>query len=178
MITMKPTNSKPPYLLGLICLLPLFGASVGIGLLLSGLFRYKDKWLSIIGATGIVWSTVFYLFMMHPGSPIHKQLRIDLSQNTLDRLFREIEIYKLQHGQYPDSLQQLSSVQIFDPLQSPQTKFNYRRVGDRYILFGSGLDGIPNTEDDLFPRIILTDSSRIGLIMNPAEVGVYFVSTQ
>jgi hypothetical protein len=43
-------KSKPPYLLGLVCIIPLVGAFVGFGLLLYGLIHYKDKWLSIIGA--------------------------------------------------------------------------------------------------------------------------------
>jgi hypothetical protein len=42
--------------------------------------------------------------------------------------------------------------------------FNYERVGDKYRLFSSGEDGIPNTEDDLFPQVTITDSSKIGLI--------------
>jgi len=42
--------------------------------------------------------------------------------------------------------------------------YNYKKIGDRYLLFSSGQDGIPNTKDDLFPQIKITDSSKIGLI--------------
>jgi len=59
------TKSKPPYLLGLLCIIPLVGAFIGLGLLLYGLIKYKDKWLSIIGAAGILWTVIFiHLFFI------------------------------------------------------------------------------------------------------------------
>jgi hypothetical protein len=42
--------------------------------------------------------------------------------------------------------------------------YNYQRMGEKYILFSSGEDGIPYTKDDFFPKILITDSSKIGLI--------------
>jgi len=73
--TALSAKSKPPYLLGLLCLIPLVGACVGIGLLLYGLLKYKDKWLSIIGAAGIVWTVVFYsgLFYVANHAPVFKK---------------------------------------------------------------------------------------------------------
>ncbi len=44
--------------------------------------------------------------------------------------------------------------------------YNYEKIGDKYSLFSSGQDGIPNTKDDLFPQVTITDSSKIGLIKN------------
>jgi len=42
--------------------------------------------------------------------------------------------------------------------------YNYKKIGDKYLLFSSGQDGIPNTKDDLFPQVTITDSSKIGLM--------------
>jgi hypothetical protein len=174
---LSPTNTKtykPPYLLGLLCLIPLIGAFVGLGLLLYGLLKYKDKWLSIIGAAGIVWTIIVYSTLFYAGihASIFKKGFEDISQMQLNSLIKNIEFYKLEHGQYPDSLKQLLNddklAPIYDPVQGLQTKpntyFDYEKVGDKYLLFSSGLDGIPNTKDDLFPQLTITDSNKIGLI--------------
>lgn len=171
------TNSakpKLPYLLGLICLIPLVGAFVGIGLLLYGLIKYKDKWLSIIGTFGIVWTIVIYSTLIYSSKhlAIFKKGFTDISQNQLNSLLKNIEFYKIQHGQYPDSLKQLLNddrlAPINDAIQLNQQRqnsyYNYKKMGDKYFLFSSGQDGIPNTKDDLFPQIAINDSSKIGLI--------------
>lgn len=172
--TTLPTRSKPPYLLGLLCLIPLIGAFVGLGLLLYGLIKYKDKWLSIIGAGGILFTIIVYgsLFYAMRHADIFKKGFADISQMQLNSLPKNIEFYKMQHGQYPDSLQQLLDddklAPITDAIQLNQRRensyYNYQRVGDQYILFSSGQDGVPKTQDDLFPRITINDSTKIGLI--------------
>jgi len=168
------SNSKPPYLLGLLCLIPFVGAFVGLGLLLYGLLKYKDKWLSIIGAGGIVWTIIIYSTLFYAGThaSVFKKGFEDISQMQLNSLLKNIEFYKLVHGQYPDSLQQLLEedklAPINDAAQGMNTKgnsyYNYHKVGGKYWLFSSGQDGIPNTKDDLFPQVTITDSSKIGLI--------------
>jgi len=168
------TKPKPPYLLGLLCLIPLVGAFVGLGLLLYGILKYKDKWLSFIGVFGIaftifIYSTFFYE-MKH--ATIFKQQFAAISQTQLNGLVKNIEFYKLQHGRYPDSLQQLlqddKTIDITDAIQFNQERkndiFNYKKVGDKYLLFSSGQDGIASTSDDLFPQVAISDSSKIGLI--------------
>src|ERR1700712_1587622 len=104
-----PTKSKPPYLLGLLCLIPLVGAFVGLGLLLYGLLKYKDKWLSIIGATGILWTILIYSTLFYAGThaSVFKKGFEDISQMQLTSLVKNVEFYKLAHGQYPDNLKQL-----------------------------------------------------------------------
>jgi len=167
------TKSKPPYFLGLICLIPLVGAFVGLGLLLYGLFKYKDKWLSIIGAAGILWTVLVYSALFYAGrhAPVFKKAFEEISQMQLNSLVKNIEYYKLAHGHYPDRLEQLKEddqlAPIYDAAQgmnSRGTVYNYEKVGDKYLLFSSGQDGIPNTKDDLFPQVTITDSSKIGLI--------------
>jgi len=97
-----PITQRPPYLIGLLCLIPFIGAFVGLGLILYGIFEYKDKCL------------IFIL----------------LSRNSVNK----------------------------------KTKFNYKRVGSKYYLFSSGIDGIPNTSDDIYPTITAADSTKFGLI--------------
>lgn len=172
--TATPANTRPPYLLGLLCLIPLVGAFVGLGLLLYGLLKYKDKWLSVIGAGGILWTIIVYSTLFYAGknATVFKKGFEDISQMQLNSLVKNIEYYKLTHGQYPDKLQQLRDddklAPINDAAQGMNTKgevfYNYERIDDKYSLFSSGQDGIPNTKDDLFPQVTITDSSKIGLI--------------
>ena len=150
------------------------GAFVGLGLLLYGIIKYKDKWLVIIGAAGIVWTIAVYSTLFYAGThaSIFKKGFSDISQMQLNSLVKNIEFYKLEHGQYPDSLTQLMDedklAPINDPIQGLQTRpnsyYNYKKIGDKYYLFSSGQDGIPNTKDDLFPQVTISDSSKIGLI--------------
>ena len=152
----------------------LTGAFVGLGLLLYGLLKYKDKWLSIIGAAGILWTIIIYsgLFYAAKNASIFTSGFEKISQMQLNSLLKNIEFYKLMHGHYPDSLAQLrvddELAPINDAAQGMNMKgdsyYNYEKIGDKYSLFSSGQDGIPNTKDDLFPQIAITDSSKIGLI--------------
>jgi hypothetical protein len=168
-----PQTSKPPYWLGLLCLIPLVGAMAGLGLLLYGLLKYKDKWLSIIGAAGIAWTIIFYstLFYVGTHASVVKKGLADIAQIQLNSLIKNIEFYKLAHGQYPDSLGQLVQDDKLAPINDPiqglkfkSTYFNYEKVGGKYTLFSSGEDGIPNTKDDLFPQLPTRDTSRFGLL--------------
>lgn len=165
-------KSKPPYLLGLLCLIPGFGLLIGLALLLYGIIKYKDKWLIIIGTSGIIWTVAIYsiLIFVSNHADFFKQGWSEVSQHQLNDLVKNVEFYKLEHGRYPDSLQQLTKedqfVFINDPIQQNKKNenYNYKRIGDKYVLFSSGEDGIPNTKDDLFPQIVISDSSKIGLI--------------
>jgi hypothetical protein len=168
------TKSKPPYLLGLLCLIPLVGAFIGAGLLLYGLLKYKDKWLSIIGAAGILWTIILYSTLFYAGKNalVFKKGFENISQMQLNSLVKNVEYYKLTHGQYPDSLTQLLAedklAPINDAAQGMNIKatvyYNYEKIGDKYSLFSSGQDGMPNTKDDLYPQVTITESSKIGLI--------------
>jgi hypothetical protein len=103
---------------------------------------------------------------------VFKQGFADISQMELNKLVKYVEFYKLQHGEYPESLQQLLNddkmAPINDAAQGMSIKrdsyYNYKRVGGKYVLFSSGQDGIAGTKDDLFPQIMISDSSKIGLI--------------
>ena len=171
---MNPTTIRrkqsPPYWLGLLCLIPMVGAFVGVGLLLYGIIKYKDKWLTIIGGAGILWTIVVFsrIFHMATHDPIFTKGFGIISQMQLNSLVTNIEYYKSVHGQYPDSLKQVQEddrlAPIDDAAQGLNTKgrttYNYQRIGDEYLLSSSGPDGIPGTRDDLYPGITYTDTGK------------------
>ena len=173
-ITTNEIKSKPPYLLGLLCIIPLVGAFVGVGLLLYGLLKSKDKWLSIIGAAGILWTIIVYSTLFYAGknAPIFRNGFEDISQIQLNSVVKHIEFYKLLHGQYPNDLIQLLNDDKLAPINDAAqgmringiNYYNYKKIGDKYSVFSSGQDGIANTKDDLYPQITFGDSSKIGLI--------------
>ncbi len=153
------------------------GAIAGVILLLLSLLRYKDKWLTIIGVFGIVWTLAFYSTLFYWGSHSTTAQKAfgEISKMQMRRLVKDIEFYKLAHGRYPDKLGQLREDDQLAPIADPAkglkitglSYYNYERVGDHYHLFSSGPDGIPGTKDDLYPQFNLTDSSRIGLLPPP-----------
>ena len=170
----ESTNKKPPYLLGLFCLIPLIGAFIGLVFIILGATRFKDKWFTLIGVFGIVFTIIVYSSLFYAGknASVFKNELVELSQMQLNSLVKNIEFYKLQNGQYPDSLQQLTKddngVFIYDPIQSSQSRknnlYNYSKIGGKYNLFSSGEDGVPNTKDDLYPQLSVKENGKIGLI--------------
>lgn len=142
------------------------------------MFNPREFRVRVIQATsaGIVWTIVVYSSLFYAGThaSVFKKGFENISQMQLNSLVKNIEYYKLVHGLYPDNLQQLliddKLAPINDAVQGMNTKacsyYNYQKMGDKYLLFSSGQDGIPNTKDDLFPQITIADSSKIGLIQH------------
>jgi len=170
-MTTNSKSAKHLYGRGWLGLIPLVGGFVGIGLIILGAFKYRDRKLIIIGAADLfftvaIYSSMFYYFMY---SDMAAKGFAQTSQMFLNGLVKELEFYKLKNGSYPDSLEQIPSNQdifsIYDPLLSRRpgtkdTKFNYRKTGDTYILFSSGIDRIPNTKDDIYPTETLINISK------------------
>jgi len=156
------------YYWGLVGFIPNFGVITGIILIVKG-FQYNKVILMLIGVGGILFTVFFWTALFPLLNPKGFE---DVSQMQLNGLVKNVEFYKLQHGQYPDSLNQLlrddklapvnDAIQIDHNRQN--TYYNYKKVGEKYLLFSSGQDGLPNTKDDLFPQITTSDSSKIGLI--------------
>ncbi len=97
---MERKDNKPPYLIGLLCLLPLIGAFIGIALILYGIFRYKDRLLVIVGCIGVVitvggYSLLFYHLKYGEASA---RSFAEISQKEITRLVKHIEFYKMQRG--------------------------------------------------------------------------------
>jgi hypothetical protein len=91
---------------------------------------------------------------------------VPITRQWLTTDARELEFYKLEHGEYPDSLTQLSNqnnmIMIGDATQNIYGKskyFLYKRMGDHYTLYSAGPDGIAHTSDDIYPDI--PDTGRI-----------------
>lgn len=167
-------DKKPPYLLGLLCLIPLVGAFIGIALILYGVFKYKDKWLIILGVAGVFFTISVYLLLFHNlkyGKETAKGFAA-ISQTELNGLVKNIEFYKIEKGSYPDSLEQLrnndNTIFIDDPLltrlmdNNIKTSFEYKKFNNKYTLFSVGIDGIAHTIDDIYP--VISDTSKFGLI--------------
>lgn len=168
-LSMSAKKPKPPYLIGVLCLFPLIGSVVGVMLILYGIFKYKNRWLTLIGIFGIIFSISIYEagnYVIKHTDTFNKGF-IQMDKNTLNILVKEVEFYKIQNGSYPDSLEQLKSNNLFDPLMSGSKnsqKFNYKRVGNKYSIFSSGLDQVTDTKDDIYPTILI-DTNKIGLII-------------
>ena len=45
-----------------------------------------------------------------------------------------------------------------------KVNFEYKKIGNKYTLFSVGIDGIPNTADDIYPNIFDSDSSKFGFM--------------
>jgi hypothetical protein len=156
------------YYWGLVGFIPNFGVVAGIILIIKG-FQYNKIALMLVGVADILFTVFFWMIVFPLFNPNGFK---DVSQMQLNSLVKNVEFYKLQNGQYPDSLQQLLKDDKFAPINDAiqidkhrqNTYYNYKRVGDKYLLFSSGQDGIPNTSDDLYPVFSSQDSSKIGLI--------------
>lgn len=165
-------KSKPPYLLGILCFVPIMGAFIGVALVLYGVFKYKNRLLILIGSSGIIVSIIVYGLFNYwdKHSSIFNAGLIEGNKATLNVLVKEIEFYKVQNGAYPDSLEQLNGddkkEDLFDPLASDSkksNKFYYKIIGNKYTIFSSGRDQTPYTKDDIYPTIKI-DTNKMGLI--------------
>lgn len=164
---------KPPYALGILCLIPLIGAIAGMIFIFLGMAKYKDKWFTLIGVAGVLITVIVYssLFYFSRNSQTAREGFGEISQTYLNSLVSKIEFYKTENGKYPDSLQQLKKgkeiVLIHDPVQinkgNKENLFFYQRDSSRYKLFSRGQDGKPYTEDDLFPQVSENAVDKIGL---------------
>ncbi|MEP6614852.1 MAG: YcxB family protein [Mucilaginibacter sp.] len=167
---------KPNYWWGLLGLIPIVGGVAGLIFTLNGISRYKDAKYILMGIACMSF-TLGVAYFAERNLKLEQLFDSGFIVNShfqLNDLMKDVEFYKLRHGQYPDSLAQLSKdgpmISNFDPIQSSHSKYgtgyNYKKVGNHYYLFSSGLDGVPNTKDDFHPDVAVTDSAKFGLIRN------------
>jgi hypothetical protein len=172
----KPKRAKRLYPWGLLGLVPNIGVISGLILLFKGIFQFRDKILIIIGAADILFTFVFWWIVTSVTfhSTTFKTLEQEMARTELNTIFRYVEFYKIEHGVYPDSLQEMDlkkdNIWISDPVQvwghnHKTVNFFYRKVGDKYWLFSVGLDGKPFTQDDIFPVMNPADSGKFGLMI-------------
>lgn len=175
MINSTIPKIKPPYWIGFFCIVPLIGAILGIVMIIRGMSKYKDRLFAIIGALGITWTILLYSILFYTSKNFGAFTKgwESLSQTQLNELMKSVESYKLQHGKYPDNLQDLlkddKSIVIFDAIQTGRGNrdiyYQYEKKGEGYVLFSAGLDGIPHTADDLYPDT--TNSKALGMAATP-----------
>lgn len=156
-------KNKSIYWLGLLGFIPMLGFFVGFGLVLAGLLKYKDKKLIIIGVFCILFTVFAYSFLYFGLEKFDTMKKgwADLSQIQINEVVKDIEFYKLQHGEYPDDLKQLLNqndfVNIQDPIKGLKVQekdiFIYKNLGNKYLLCSKGLDDILNTKDDIYPNL-------------------------
>lgn len=169
-----PFTFKPGYLVAILCLIPVIGFFAGIVVFILGIIHYKDKVFVIMGAIGMLITIAMYgsiIYFAQTSSTVNDGFS-DITQTQLNDLVKSIEFYKLQNGLYPDSLQQIetknSFISIDDPLQTFKEKkivrYQYQRMGNKYLLFSVGKDGKSNTSDDIYPTITGADTSKLGFI--------------
>lgn len=160
--------------LGLLGIIPNFGAIAGLILMGLGIFRYKSRSLVIIGLADILFTIVFWTAMQHWvfHSPSMTRIERQMSQTQLNGIFKNVEFYKIQHGEYPDSLQQIDDLKndlwLSDALPSKGSRlkpghYYYQKTGNKYWLFSVGDDGQPFTADDMYPTMTPADSTKFGL---------------
>jgi hypothetical protein len=174
-----------PFVIGGLSFIPGIGALFGIGAVMWGLVSKKEggKALALIGAGGIAFTCLMYGALFYFGfvqrGGIYDELRTQLARTSLNSCVQAIEVYKVQHERYPESLEELvaslpkeSFVVVQD---STITKFGgpryffYQRVGDdHYYLRGVGPDGIPFTADDILPQID-NANGKLGLLVEPPK---------
>lgn len=173
--------SRLAFVIAGISFVPLFGVPFGIAAVLWGLFRLDRDGgkVAVVGAGGILFSVLLYGGLFYFGfvkrGGLYDHLREELASTMLTNLVSEIEFYRVEHGHYPRSLEDLSggaedpAASIYDPtvvsVKGKQRLFYYKLTQDSsgYYLRGVGQDGVPFTADDLLPEVAHVPGSKIGL---------------
>jgi len=175
----KIQDGKHLYRYGLIGIIPNVGVFAGLILIYKGFFNYSDKKLVIIGVADILFTIVFW-YVFTSGT-IQKSLFADtdakLAQSQVNSLVKNIEFYKIQHGEYPNNLEQVNDTAVFvwitDPFlnkgrNNKNVNFHYFKIRNKYTLFSVGLDNIPNTKDDIYPTVTMGDTIKFGFVKKQA----------
>jgi hypothetical protein len=174
-----------PFVVGGLSFIPLIGVPFGIAAIVWGVVTTKagGRKLAVVGTCGILltillYGGLFYFGFVQRGG-VYDELRVRLAQTTLKGLLPAVEVYRLQNGTYPDSLEQLraslpkdSVVIVIDPsdvrLGGAPRPFFYQRVdADHYHLRGAGPDGKPFTADDILPQAGAGPAGKLGLLTDP-----------
>ena len=148
--------------------IPLIGVLFGLFAIGRGLSTKLDggKKLALIGLAGIGFTMVIYGALFYFGTVqrggIYDNLRAKMAQSNLNSLVQTVEFYKIQHGEYPDSLETLrkslpkdsiETIYVIDPRSLKNNQyFYYQKVdGDHYYLRGVAPDGQPFSPGALVP---------------------------
>ena len=161
------------YVIGGMSFIPLIGVLFGIIAIVWG-FAIKHTKLKIVGACGIAFTVILYSALGYFGfvqeGGVYDDLRGELTKAQLTSAIQAIELYKVQNGQYPESLEVLqkslpenSMVFLQDAAQvNTEEKLYYYTVINEssYHIRSYGRDGVLNTSDDILPSPI----KNVGLV--------------
>lgn len=171
-----------PYVIAGISYIPLLGVLFGIVAVIWGLTTSKARGgvVAAIGAGGIAFTVLIYGSLFYFGfqkrGGAYDEMRVQMSQSTLNSLVPSVEFYKVQYGSYPASLADLQKslpkggfVTTFDMssaafAEQPKPFFYKLADSDHYYLRGVGADGKPFTADDVLPKIPVVPGSKMGLL--------------
>ena len=111
------------YALGGASFIPLVGVPIGLLAILFGWIKWKaGGWkVALLGGTGILFSVVLYSALFYFGfvqrGGVYDNLRVQMAQQIMTDLIKDLELYKVQKGVYPADLKELHPEQV-----SPQTQ--------------------------------------------------------
>ncbi|WP_054963617.1 hypothetical protein [Vibrio bivalvicida] len=162
------------FVIGGMSFIPLIGVVFGIVAIIWG-FNAKNTKLKLVGLCGISFTFILYGTLAYMGfvqkGGVYDDLRSELVKVQLTSAVQAIELYKVQNGVYPASLEVLqnslpqgSLVSLNDAAQVSisEEKLYYYIVIDEnhYHIRSYGRDGVINTLDDILP----TPIENVGLI--------------
>ena len=166
---------------------PLFGFPIGFLAIICGSVKYRrgGRRLLVLGLTGILCGTVVpYGALLYFGygqrAGVFDALRAKEMQDDLNLAVKLIEFFKISHGHYPISLEELDSSlpegsQQKRALRDPRWKvqlgmpqfFYYQLVDERhYYLRAVGVKGEPFSSTSIAPSKDLR-SGNVGLLSSP-----------
>ena len=180
----KDKHGVGAFILAGTSFIPLIGIFTGIACIVIAVVRKKSnsKLLGGLGFAGIMLSIILYgtlFYKMTSDGGFSKGFEVH-AVNAMTSLVRDIEYYKLQHGDYPESLDVLRESLTDDEMPFPydisgpmngtgaQRDYSYNVIneGENYTLFGIGQDATPFTSDDIFPVIDPEKDKNIGWVKN------------
>lgn len=162
------------YIVGGMSFIPLIGVFFGIIAIIWG-FKAKNSKLKYVGSAGILFTVILYGSLGYFGfvqeNGVYDNLRATMAKTQLTGAVQAIEFYKIQNGEYPDSLVTLqkslpvnSMVSLHDSAQvnMDEMKLYYYKLinNNSYHIRSYGRDGLINTKDDILPSPI----ENVGLI--------------
>lgn len=171
--------------------IPGLGVFFGVAAVIMAFIGFANKkrqaWLvMLLGVLGIaftiaLYSTLFYMAFEQKGG-IYSKLWGQMAEQNLAKTVKDIEFYKLRHGQYPENIKQLEAelqpaekMDVIDvshmSLQMAtgggNNYFYYELTPDHshYYLLGTGEDGKAFTADDVVPNLGAEQNGNIGLLI-------------
>lgn len=168
------------YVVAFASFIPLLGALCGLIAIFWGLTTEKrgGRRVALIGFGGTFLCTILpygILIYLSFTQNSFKDVNQTFARMQLNSLVQTIEFYKLQNGNYPESLETLrqsmlpnQTIAINDPMISTKDDlkpFHYELLDQEtaYYLFSVGKDGLPFTQDDIRPELGQSNPGNIGL---------------